>query len=354
MLRYRRDYPAPAQPYRQSAYPARVAAAQPRHYHHSYDQARHRPHPYRQGERQPHAEAGLRQHQRPHDPRDARPHRQKCYICSHSQSGAAVYHRHFSSLHLREITGIESSGSSYLCPSCKSHHRPYPEPRTKIIVSDSTLHEFFAPPDHARTKREYKGDIMHVDYVTIPGAKIDTLINAFSLDYIVKPHPRPIDVVLVAGYNDLLAGCSKQDLMNSFLRFTTTVMSAGPSNSVEKNTVVVGDLMYAPQLSWFTDNGPLPSNHRGNMVDQIDWLNQAILSLNLDNGITEYHRLYKYGVRNYTRKHQDMFGNVHHRKIKMHRFEHWREQEPSTMLHLSNAQRYKMGAAINKYFVCRT
>ena len=48
----------------------------------------------------------------------------------------------------------------------------------------------------------------------------------------------------------------------------------------------------------------------------MEWLNHAILELNLDNGIIEYHCLYKYGVRNYTRKFKDMFGNEQHRKIK--------------------------------------
>ena len=90
------------------------------------------------------------------------------------------------------------------------------------------------------------------------------------------------------------------------------------------------------------------------MIDMIEWLNQAILSLNLDNGITEYHRLYKYGIRNCTQKYVDMYGHEHHRKIKMHRFAHWREQDPARMLHLTNVQRFKMGAAINNYFVCRT
>ena len=204
------------------------------------------------------------------------------------------------------------------------------------------------------TSTTYDGDIMHVDYITIPGAKIDTLTNAFCLDYVSKPHPRALDVVLVAGCNDLLAGRSKQEIMNSFTRFTTSVMNAGPPNSEVKNTVVVGELMYAPQLTWFNDNGPLPPNHGGNKLYDIEWLNEAILALNLDNGVTEYHRLYKYGVRNYTRKHEDKFGNQHHRMIKMHRFEHWREQDPCRMLHLTNEQRYKMGSAINKYFVCRT
>ena len=44
--------------------------------------------------------------------------------------------------------------------------------------------------------------------------------------------------------------------MNSFARFTSTVMDAGSAVSGVKNTVVVGDLIYAPQLTWFEDNGP--------------------------------------------------------------------------------------------------
>ena len=266
-----------------------------------------------------------------------------------------MFHRHFSSIRLRELTGVESTGSYYLCPSCKSHHTPYPKPRTKIVVSDSTLHQFFAPPDHSASSKVYEGDTLHVDYITIPGANIDTLTNAFVIDYVAKPNARrPMDVVLVAGYNDLVAGCSNQDIMRKFRRFTDTVMNARPSVKTEKNTVVVGDIMYAPQLTWFADNGPLPSNHKGNKLRQIELLNQAILSLNLDNGVTEYHRLYKYGIRNYTKKYVDAYGQEHHRKIKSHRFQHWREQDPSRMLHLTNEQRYKMGAAINSYFVCRT
>ena len=53
-----------------------------------------------------------------------------CLICSYTQEHpkpqVPVYHRHFSSLRLREMTGVEDSARVYLCPSCKSHHQPYP------------------------------------------------------------------------------------------------------------------------------------------------------------------------------------------------------------------------------------
>ena len=72
---------------------------------------------------------------------------------------------------------------------------------------------------------------MHVDYITIPGANIETLTNAFILDYVDKPRSRALDVVIVAGYNDLVSGCTKQQLMDRFYRFTTTVMRAVADNS---------------------------------------------------------------------------------------------------------------------------
>ena len=153
MYRYQQDY-------RRQGHLARATAAQVHHSHHSYEpqgnrqnQRRvHQAHPYRQaGSRDRVAAARADQpdepheHSVPHGPRvlhRPRVQQQQCNICSFSQRNgrrrAPVFHRHhFSSIHLRELTGVESTGSYYLCPSCKSHHTPYPKPRTKIIVSDN-------------------------------------------------------------------------------------------------------------------------------------------------------------------------------------------------------------------------
>ena len=68
----------------------------------------------------------------------------RCNICSYSQSYPTpqipIYHRHFSSIRFRELAGIKGN---YLCPTCMSRHQLNPEPRTKLVISDSTLHEFF-------------------------------------------------------------------------------------------------------------------------------------------------------------------------------------------------------------------
>ena len=42
------------------------------------------------------------------------------------------------------------------------------------------------------------------------------------------------------------------------------------------------------------------------------------------------------------------------RVVKAHRWEHWREEDPATMLHLRNDRRIKMGIALNNYFIFNT
>ena len=130
-----------------------------------------------------------------------------------------IYHRHFSSIRLMEMLCAEGTTKSYLCPSCISRHKLYLEERVKIVVSDSTLHQFFAPPN-SEDNNAYKGDTMHTGYITIPGGCIDELFNAFSLDQKLLPAAKPIDCVLVMGYNDLVKGHSKHFIMNTFEVFS--------------------------------------------------------------------------------------------------------------------------------------
>ena len=90
-----------------------------------------------------------------------------------------------------------------------SSHVPYPKSRTKLIISDSTLHMFFAPPDG--NIGQYTGDRLHSDYLTISGASIHTLTNAFRIEYL--GHGRPLDVCVVAGYNDLVRNYDREYIM---------------------------------------------------------------------------------------------------------------------------------------------
>ena len=274
-----------------------------------------------------------------------------CIICSTEDD--QVNHYHFSSKWMREFLGVEAANQHHLCPSCKSRHGPYPYSRAKLVVSDDTLHMFFAPPPPGHTEgTQYEGDLMHVDYLSIPGANLNTLTNAFKYEYQEKPFLKPLDVVLIGGYNDILEGCARTEIMERFRKYSDAVLAAAPKNAV--NTVAISDLMYPPALSWFPDDGRLPPEHEGNRLHILEWLNEAILSLNLDHWITEFHRLHNYGIRVYTRRGRDKYGQQHTQKIRQHRFDHWQGEQRHRKLHLINAQRFRLGAAINKYFQLRT
>ena len=210
---------------------------------------------------------------------------------------------------------------------------------------------FFAPPGHTNAN-QYPGDNMHVDYLTIPGANLQTLTAAFRAEYSARPLEKPLDVVLVAGYVDISEGSRRLEIMTEFISFCEAVFEVAPRN--ESNTVAISDLMFPPAYTWFPHNGPIPANHSGNRLYLFEWLNEAILSLNLDNWVTEFLRVRKYGIRLYTRRNRDRSGRIEQERIRQHRFDHWQGQDVCSKVLLVNEQRFKLGAALNKYFYLRT
>ena len=276
-----------------------------------------------------------------------------CQICSFTQKAPdvkrQVYHDHFSSKNLREILGVEFSLSgSYFCPSCKCRHAPYPTERTKIVLSDSTMHNFFAPPTATRTN--YEGDTQHTDYLTISGATLETLFHAFKQEY--SHHTKPMDIFIIAGYNNLLRNQGRDVIIDIISKFGEYVREL--TNEDEScNTVTVGTLLYPPQLAWFADDGPEPLNYR-NQKDKINWINVKIDSLNIEHGREHYVGVHKYGIRVTTKKWLDCDGRQCERHIKKHRWEQWRELDKRNMLHLTNERRFVLGRAVNEYFIHRT
>ena len=216
------------------------------------------------------------------------------------------------------------------------------------MLSDSTLHNFFAPPTPTRVN--YEGDTQHVDYVTIPGATLETIFHAFKLEY--SNHTKPMDLFLVAGYNDLVRGKGRDIIIDEIEKFGEYVRALKNEDN-STNTVTVGTFLYPPQLAWFRDNGPEPENYI-NAKDKIDWLNGKIDALNHEHGTKHYLGVHKHGMRVTTKKFVDENGQEQQLKIKRHRWEHWREPDRKNMLHLTNERRIVLGRAINEYFIQRT
>ena len=284
----------------------------------------------------------------------------ECQICSYSQEAPErkkpVFHNHFSSIFLRRLIGVERTEAPSLCPSCMNQHVPYPNKRLKLVISDSSLHHFFAPPGSSNTL-QYSGDSIHIDYLTIAGADLDSLINAFRLEYMSEMQERPMDVVVVAGYSDLVEERSRYDILNKLHILVHTVMDETRARNLppdEGNSVAVGTLMYPPQLAWLPADGPFPYKGYKNNWDKITSINEQIKVLNNAYNSRNPPQFHTYGLRTSMRTSIDRYGHVSTMSVKSHRWEHWREPNPAEMLHLNNERRFKMATAINNYFQFNT
>ena len=278
---------------------------------------------------------------------------QRCNICSYRQSYPAVpapiHHRHFSSAQHRELLGVETTGARYFCPSCKSNHRPYLDDRIKVVVSDSTLHEFFAPSNH--THGTYEGDLIHSDYVTIAEGTIEQLLHAFKLEYVYMNRPKPLDVVLVAGYADAVKGYSREHILWGMSTFADTVMMHNGRRTL--NTFAVASLMYPPSLCWFSDDGPIPYRYQ-NQLEKFEWLNAEIHNLNAHYNSPVYPGFHSFGTRKSIKKVFNDDGSQQQQHCRAHRWEHWSETARREKFTLRSDRKFKMGKAVNNYFVFRT
>ena len=150
----------------------------------------------------------------------------------------------------------------YHCPSCKKLHSPFYQKRIKLGMSTSTLHMWFQPD-------LYPGDKSHRDYVTIPGAKIVHLHEAFLAEY--GTVTIGMDIVLVAGLNDVARGYTRNHIMQCITDMRKAVAKQAEDFHPEiENTFAVSALLYPPQLCWFVDNGPLPYPDYKNNLEKVD------------------------------------------------------------------------------------
>ena len=127
---------------------------------------------------------------------------EECQICSFKQSDnpRPVYHTHFSTKFLRSLVGYDAE---FNCPSCKAiHPGPNESARLRILVTNGILHQYYVPVDRAGNL--YPGDSLHIDQVSIPGGTLKELETAFWAEY--SQETRGMDVVLVAGHDDIVRG----------------------------------------------------------------------------------------------------------------------------------------------------
>ena len=206
----------------------------------------------------------------------------KCTICSfrqiHPHPLKPVFHKHFSSRQLRIIMGVEHYGGFYRCISCSENrfpgriHKHERHGRRRLVVSSSTLHNYYL-------SEHYEGDSVHIDYCTIPGAKIQDLYLAYREEYLRSENP--LDVILVAGLNNLNKGEEENQVMERIREFAIMVTEESMNyHRYGRSSFSVATLPYAPKLAWLDGDGPCPYPPNHNKCSTMKALNGRITLFN--------------------------------------------------------------------------
>ena len=279
-----------------------------------------------------------------------------CSRCSYKQPvdepARSVTHHHFSMKAVKEMT--MNSNMEYYCPSCMKVHGDYmPEERVKVLLTSSILNQYWAPPLSQQSPVLYQGDQVHIDHISIPGATVDILTQAFRIDY--ERETRAMDIVAVAYYNDFIKGATAHNIMQSYYKMLEVVTNQARQHHPSiPNSLAVATLPYPPQLCWLPDNGPYPTPHYLNHLEELTWLNNEIKRFNVMNGTPNAPTFHKYGDRIDNKKKRDRYGQIMVRHTRSHRWEDWREPQPQNMLHLCDKRRVLMGKAVANYFLHNT
>ena len=277
----------------------------------------------------------------------------RCSICSYNQlkeeDKQVVYHKHFSSMFLRDCMGLTKSPGDYACPSCKADHPSVQNTRRKVCLSDSMLHEFWAPK--YTTNIIYKGDKSHIDYITIPGGTVSDLNNAWKIEMFQETGP--MDVLMLAGLNNLVRGHSPESILRQYDHLVQYVMYQAHKFHPElHNTCTIGTLYYPPQLCWLPTEGKPPTGFRNTLSD-MQYLNYEIERLNQESRLKSPN-FTVFGLRGGVKYVMDKHGSWSWRDQTHYRFGDWREQERCNMLHLKDSMRMKMGRWVEKFFRMET
>ena len=264
----------------------------------------------------------------------------RCGICSKKRiMGYRTknrFHRHFSSKLCRECAGarVDNSNRRTFCPTCKKIHGMQPQQRLKICVASSLLHEFWTL---GGPNTIYEGDSCHIDYLTIPGARINDLTVAWEIQY--GNDPRPMDVILVGGLENLSRGYPVDSVMRAFEHFVRLVKWQGKKfHPGVKNTCAIATIPYAPKICWLS-NAPTPPNFN-DRVESVKRVNAMVEELNWRSGI-KVPNFTTFGIRNMVK------GGI---LKNLHRHSHWQEDQ----LNLNDMHRLKMGKQVVKYFLHET
>ena len=273
--------------------------------------------------------------------------RNMCSICSEFTSMQRrelmpVYHSHHSTMLYRIGATLDQWGH-YFCPTCEGGFHAVKEGvRYPLLITSSTLSCWRGRLD----LNNYPGDPIHLDEICIGGARIRDLRHAYQAEY--DGLHRPVDVILVAGINNILEGQSPDRIMLEISEFHSEVRrNAGSS-------FAVCTLPFPPCLSI------LPEDQRHQLkrdaTETLKELNTLIRNYNKGNadGTMDVSRapcFHTWGLRSVRSNRSGVHGPRYLMELlPAHNPGSWREQQPRNQLHLADPVRLRMGKAILRYF----
>ena len=151
----------------------------------------------------------------------------RCDTCSEQEilgyKTQDIFHHHYSTKLVRDCSGTGEK-NVYFCEPCKSVHPTVSnvQERLKICVTSAELHKYWETETVPFSGGlPFNGTQIHVDYLSIPGARLNELTAAWEIEYFDEP--RPMDVILVAGIGNVMKGHEVDSIMRSFKHFIELV-----------------------------------------------------------------------------------------------------------------------------------
>ena len=274
-------------------------------------------------------------------------------ICSEATSVAepkprVIYHTHNSSLQYR-ITAPNDTWGNYPCITCKATpHSCKTGLRYPLLMTSSILNGW----QGKRYENEYIGDDIHLECVGIPGGTVKSLHHAFCCEY--SNQDIIVDVLLVAGLNDILHDTEPGDIIEEMRRFRASVYGMKKLKHCSPGSFAAACLPLPPKIA------VLPKENRklrSNKYDDLCLLNEMIKIFNREETISSMPtvwapRFYTWGLKDVKNKKGVKIGPRERLASKVGvRKTHYREDKACNMLHLSDKKRLDMGKSCLKYFM---
>ena len=219
---------------------------------------------------------------------------------------------------------------------CKAHESIVRPSTRKVILTTSTLYNVWERPNLKLP--------LHIDIESIVGGRIRDLTRALIMLYLI--HPERLEVIVVAGLNNIGDSQSSKEIMDELTELRLTIQAHTVMNDHPKPSVLsVSTILYAPKFcsldvpencpEWVP---PVGFNNRRALIEEV---NEGIRVMNVKAGVN-YLKMHMEGVR------FDKGGKKLHKHYPAKPI--WREQEVRKKLHLTPEYKEKICVRAAKLF----